>query len=74
MRIRAPPRASSGDDRILRHETAAILEGLRLLDVRSVVDIGGGHGALLAALLRAHPQMTARCSICRRCWRAPLRC
>jgi hypothetical protein len=40
------------------HETAAILEAYDFSDARSVVDIGGGHGALLAALLRAHPQMT----------------
>jgi SAM-dependent methyltransferase len=40
------------------HETAAILEAYDFSDVRSVVDIGGGHGALLAALLRAHPRMT----------------
>ncbi|HKP27536.1 MAG TPA: methyltransferase, partial [Dongiaceae bacterium] len=40
------------------HETAAILEAYDFSDARSVVDIGGGHGALLAALLRAHPQMS----------------
>jgi SAM-dependent methyltransferase len=39
-------------------ETAAILEAYDFSEARSVVDIGGGHGALLAALLRAHPQMT----------------
>jgi SAM-dependent methyltransferase len=40
------------------HETAAILEAYDFSAVRRVVDIGGGHGALLAALLRAHPQMS----------------
>ena len=40
------------------HETAAILEAYDFSNARSVVDIGGGHGALLAALLRAHPQMS----------------
>lgn len=40
------------------HETAAILEAYDFSRVRSVADIGGGRGALLAALLRAHPQMT----------------
>lgn len=40
------------------HETAAILEAYDFSRVRSVADIGGGHGALLAALLRAHPRMT----------------
>ena len=40
------------------HETAAILEAYDFSGARSVADIGGGHGALLAALLRAHPQMT----------------
>jgi O-methyltransferase domain/Dimerisation domain len=38
-------------------ETAAILEACDFAEVRSVVDIGGGHGALLAALLRAHPHL-----------------
>ncbi len=40
------------------HETAAILEAYDFSNARNVVDIGGGHGALLAALLRAHPQMS----------------
>lgn len=40
------------------HETAAILEAYDFSDARRVADIGGGHGALLAALLRAHPRMT----------------
>lgn len=40
------------------HETAAILEAYDFSNARTVVDIGGGHGALLAALLRAHPQMS----------------
>jgi SAM-dependent methyltransferase len=40
------------------HETAAILEAYDFAGARSVVDIGGGHGAMLAALLRAHPHLT----------------
>jgi hypothetical protein len=39
------------------HETAAILEAYDFSAAREVVDIGGGHGALLAALLRAHPHL-----------------
>ncbi|HEV8390659.1 MAG TPA: methyltransferase [Dongiaceae bacterium] len=39
------------------HETAAILEAYDFATARNVVDIGGGHGALLAALLRAHPHL-----------------
>lgn len=40
------------------HEAAAILEAYDFSDARSVVDIGGGQGGLLAALLRAHPKLT----------------
>jgi hypothetical protein len=40
------------------HEAAAILDAYDFSEARRVVDIGGGHGALLAALLRAHPTMT----------------
>jgi SAM-dependent methyltransferase len=39
------------------HETDAILEAYDFATARSVVDIGGGHGGLLAALLRAHAQL-----------------
>ncbi len=39
-------------------ESAAILEAYDFGSARSVADIGGGHGALLAALLRAHPHLT----------------
>jgi O-methyltransferase domain len=34
--------------------------------VRTVADIGGGTGTLLAAILRAHPHCTASCSTSRR--------
>ena len=40
------------------HETAAILEAYDFATARTVVNIGGGHGALLAALLRAHPALS----------------
>src|SRR5262245_28216159 len=39
-------------------EALAILEACDFSAARSVVDIGGGHGALLAALLRAHPTLS----------------
>jgi hypothetical protein len=39
-------------------EAAAILASYDFARVETVVDIGGGQGALLAALLRAHPQIT----------------
>jgi hypothetical protein len=38
-------------------ESLAILEAYDFSSAGSVIDIGGGHGALLAALLRAHPQL-----------------
>ena len=60
--LQAHPRAAARFNAAMTgfssHETAAILEAYDFSDVRNVVDIGGGHGALLAALLRAHPQMS----------------
>ena len=55
---RAAARFNAAMNGFSSHETAAILEAYDFSDARSVVDIGGGHGALLAALLRAHPQLT----------------
>ena len=39
------------------HETAVILEAYDFAGARNVVDIGGGHGALLAGVLHAHPHL-----------------
>jgi cyclopropane fatty-acyl-phospholipid synthase-like methyltransferase/AraC-like DNA-binding protein len=36
----------------------AIIEALDLSDVKTVADIGGGYGGLLAAILQAHPHVT----------------
>ena len=55
---RAAARFNAAMNGFSSHETAAILEAYDFSDARSVVDIGGGHGALLAALLRAHAQLT----------------
>lgn len=55
---RAAARFNAAMNGFSGHETAAILEAYDFSAARSVVDIGGGHGALLAALLRAHPQLT----------------
>lgn len=38
-------------------ETAAILAAYDFAPFTSVADLGGGHGALVMALLRAHPQL-----------------
>ena len=38
-------------------EAAAILAAYDFSRVATVVDVGGGHGALVAALLEAHPQL-----------------
>lgn len=35
----------------------AIIEAVDLSDIRTIADIGGGHGGLLAAVLRAHPHV-----------------
>lgn len=40
-------------------EAAAIAEHYDFSGFRSLLDIGGGHGALAAAILRKNPQMTA---------------
>lgn len=40
------------------HEAAAILAGYDLSGVATIVDVGGGQGALLAALLRANPHLS----------------
>jgi hypothetical protein len=37
-------------------QTAAVLAGCDFSVARTIVDVGGGHGALLAALLRANPR------------------
>jgi hypothetical protein len=37
-------------------EAAAVLAAYDFTGAMTVVDVGGGHGALLAALLKAHPQ------------------
>jgi hypothetical protein len=39
-------------------EVAAILEAYDFADVTKLVDVGGGHGALTAALLQAHPHLS----------------
>jgi hypothetical protein len=39
-------------------EAGAILAAYDFSDVALVVDVGGGHGALVAALLRAHPELS----------------
>jgi hypothetical protein len=42
---------------VSRRETAAVLAACRFDDLRHVVDVGGGHGQLLKALLLHHPQL-----------------
>ena len=60
--LQAHPRAAAQFNAAMSgfssHEAAAILEAYDFSTARSVVDIAGGHGALLAALLRAHPKLT----------------
>ena len=40
-----------------RQETAAVLEAYPFSEVTHLVDVGGGRGALLLAVLRAHPRL-----------------
>lgn len=41
-----------------RHDADAIVAACDVARARDVVDVGGGYGALLAALLKAHPHLT----------------
>ena len=47
-------------------ETPAIVAAYDFSQFKHIVDVGGGHGMLLSAIIAAHPQCAARCSICRR--------
>lgn len=42
---------------LTRHVAQALVEAVRFDGVHEVVDVGGGHGALIAAVLGAHPGM-----------------
>jgi hypothetical protein len=42
-----------------RQEAAGLLDAYDFTDVTRVVDVGGGHGALVVALLDAYPSMSA---------------
>lgn len=55
---RAAARFNAAMSGFSSQETAAILEAYDFAAARNVVDIGGGQGALLAGLLRAHPHLT----------------
>jgi SAM-dependent methyltransferase len=44
-------------DDFSNNEAAAVLKAYSFKDVKSIVDIGSGRGALLAAILEAHPQL-----------------
>src|SRR5215210_121322 len=54
------PEAASTFDRAMtafsEQESAAILASYDFSDAKNVVDVGGGQGALLAAILNAHPR------------------
>lgn len=55
---RAAARFNAAMSGFSSQESAAILEAYDFGNARSVVDIAGGQGALLAAVLRAHPRLT----------------
>lgn len=41
-----------------RHDVAAIVEACDVGDARDAIDVGGGLGTLVAALMKAHPRLT----------------
>ena len=47
----------------------AIVEAYDFSGIKRLADVGGGHGLLLAAILRANPKCRACCSIVPRWWR-----
>ena len=47
----------------------AIVEAYDFSGIERLADVGGGHGLLLAAILRANPTCRACCSIVPRWWR-----
>ena len=55
------PRAAAQFNAVMtafsNQESAAILAAYDFTRAETIVDIGGGHGALLAAVLRAHPHL-----------------
>jgi hypothetical protein len=59
--LQAHPEAAVSFDRGMsaysEQEAAAVLESYDLSGVTRLVDVGGGHGALLAAILRRYPQL-----------------
>jgi len=59
--IREHPKSAGTFNAFMAAQTAAsgaaILNAFGFSGVREMVDVGGGHGALIAAVLRAHPGM-----------------
>jgi hypothetical protein len=54
----AADRFQDGMSGLSAQEAGGILAAYDFSDIAMVVDVGGGHGALLAALLRAHPRLS----------------
>ena len=42
---------------VSRRDVAGVVEAYDFSSARTVVDVGGGHGTLIAGILRAHPQL-----------------
>jgi SAM-dependent methyltransferase len=56
-----PDNAKTFDDAMTGMTLAineAVLSGYDFSDITRIVDIGGGHGSLITAILKAHPHMT----------------
>jgi hypothetical protein len=57
MHPAAAARYDAAIDAFTRHEAAALVRAFDFASVRQVVDVGGGRGTLLAAILAAHAQV-----------------
>lgn len=61
--LSSDPRASSLFNGIMNamttEQAAAVAEGYDFSSTRKLLDVGGGHGALVAAILRRNPETTA---------------
>lgn len=59
--LKTHPDAAAIFNRFMAQQTAASVEALLnsydFRGIREIVDVGGGHGALVAGILKAHPEM-----------------
>jgi hypothetical protein len=57
-----------------RLQVSAVLGAYDFSRFGEVVDVGGGQGAFLAAILAANPEVRVCCTTCRRSWQSRSGC